>query len=385
MFKFLAGRLVQMAILFVIFLTLIWFLLQAMPGDISDTLIGNPDIPLQTRLDLQDRLGLTHPLLQQYFTFITNFFRGEMGVSFSRYPDDVSTVLWNALPRTLVLFLSATLFAFWLGFKAGKFIAWRRGAAAEQGMITAGIFLQTVFYPWFAILMLWLFGFYLGWFPIGRFITADLWQGSGYSANEIFLQMILSVVIVSVLYGIGKWLIGRYSRNLVFQIRAGQVLGIVSIGALLLFWWVRPETEYVADIAHHTILPVITLGLVAFGATMLLTRSAMLETLGEDYILTARAKGIPDWIIRDRHAARNAMLPVTTSLVLSLAFVIGGGIVTETIFSWPGMGLVFLQAINVSDIPLAVGALAITGVLALFGHLIADILYAVLDPRIRIA
>jgi peptide/nickel transport system permease protein len=385
MFKFLAGRLVQMAILFVIFLTLIWFLLQAMPGDISDTLIGNPDIPLQTRLDLQERLGLTQPLLQQYFTFITNFFRGEMGVSFSRYPDDVSTVLWNALPRTLVLFLSATIFAFWLGFKAGKFIAWRRGAAAEQGMITAGIFLQTVFYPWFAILMLWLFGFYLGWFPIGRFITADLWQGSGLNANEVFLQMILSVVIVSVLYGIGKWLIGRYSRNLVFQIRAGQVLGIISIGALLLFWWVRPETEYVADIAHHTILPVITLGLVAFGATMLLTRSAMLETLGEDYILTARAKGIPDWIIRDRHAARNAMLPVTTSLVLALAFVIGGGIVTETIFSWPGMGLVFLQAINVSDIPLAVGALAITGVLALFGHLIADILYVVLDPRIRIS
>ena len=144
-------------------------------------------------------------------------------------------------------------------------------------------------------------------------------------------------------------------------------------------------SEYVADIAHHTILPVITLGLVAFGATMLLTRSAMLETLGEDYILTARAKGIPDWIIRDRHAARNAMLPVTTSLVLALAFVIGGGIVTETIFSWPGMGLVFLQAINVSDIPLAVGALAITGVLALFGHLIADILYVILDPRIRIA
>jgi peptide/nickel transport system permease protein len=385
MFKFLAGRLVQMAILFVIFLTLIWFLLQAMPGDISDTLIGNPDIPLQTRLDLQERLGLTQPLLQQYFTFITNFFRGEMGVSFSRYPDDVSTVLWNALPRTLVLFLSATIFAFWLGFKAGKFIAWRRGAASEQGMITAGIFLQTVFYPWFAILMLWLFGFYLGWFPIGRFITADLWQGSGYSANEVFLQMILSVIIVSVIYGIGRWLIARYSRNLVFQIRAGQVLGIFSIGALLLFWWISPETEYVADIAHHTILPVITLGLVAFGATMLLTRSAMLETLGEDYILTARAKGIPDWIIRDRHAARNAMLPVTTSLVLALAFVIGGGIVTETIFSWPGMGLVFLQAINVSDIPLAVGALAITGVLALFGHLIADILYVVLDPRIRIS
>jgi peptide/nickel transport system permease protein len=385
MLRFLAGRLVQMAILFVIFLTLIWFLLQAMPGDISDTLIGDPTIPLQQRLDLQERLGLNDPLWQQYFTYITNFFRGEMGVSFSRYPDDVSEVLFAALPRTLVLFLSATIFAFWLGFKTGKFIAWRRGAVAEKGLIVSGIFLQTVFYPWFAIVMLWLFGFYFGWFPIGRFITADLWQGSGFNANDVFAQMILSVVVVTVLYGIGRWLISRYSRNLVWQIRASQILGVLSIGGLLLYWFFQPEFVYVRDIAHHTVLPVITLGLVAFGATMLLTRSAMLETLGEDYILTARAKGIPDWIIRDRHAARNAMLPVTTSLVLALAFVIGGGIVTETIFSWPGMGLLFLQAIAVSDIPLAVGALSITGVLALFGHLVADILYAILDPRIRIA
>jgi peptide/nickel transport system permease protein len=385
MFKFLAFRLVQMAILFVIFLTLIWFLLQAMPGDISDTLVGNPDIPLQARLDLKERLGLNEPLFQQYVTYITNFFRGEMGVSFSRYPETVSEVLFTALPRTIVLFLSATLFAFWLGFKAGKFIAWRRGAVTEKGLIVSGIFLQTVFYPWFAIVMLWTFGFFLGWFPIGRFIDPRLWQGSGYDANVVFSQMIVSVVVVSVIYGIGRFLIARYSRNLVFQIRAGQVLGILSIGGLIGYWLLQPEFVYVRDIAHHTVLPVLTLGLVAFGATMLLTRSAMLETLGEDYIMTARAKGIPDWIIRDRHAARNAMLPVTTSLVLALAFVIGGGIVTETIFSWPGMGLTFLQAIGVSDIPLAVGALSITGVLALFGHLIADILYAVLDPRIRIA
>ena len=387
MLKFLAARLVQMAILFVIFLSLIWFLLQAMPGDISDTLIGNPDIPLSARLALRERLGLDQPLHVQYFTYITNFFRipPEMGVSFSRYPQEVSTVLFNALPRTLVLFLSATLFAFWLGFKAGKFIAWRRGATAEKGLIVSGIFLQTVFYPWFAIVMLWLFGFYFGWFPIGRFITADVWQGAPYNANELFFGMILSVLAVTVLYGIGRWLIARYSRNLVTQIRASQVLGVLAIGGLVLYWLLRPEFIFVRDIAHHTVLPVITLGLVAFGATMLLTRAAMLETLGEDFILTARAKGVPEWIIRDRHAARNALLPVTTSLVLALAFVIGGGIVTETIFSWPGMGLVFLQAISVSDIPLAVGALSIVGVLALFGHLIADILYAVLDPRIRVA
>jgi peptide/nickel transport system permease protein len=284
-----------------------------------------------------------------------------------------------------VLFLSATLLAFWLGFKSGKLIAWRRGAATEQGLIIGGVFLQTVFYPWFAIVMLWLFGFYLGWFPIGRFIDARLWQGSEFNANTIFQQMIISALVALLVYAIGRYLIRRFSRSLVVQSRLGTALGLAVVGGVVLFWWIHPATIYVADIAHHTMLPVITLGLVAFGATMLLTRSAMLETLGEDYILTARAKGVPDSIIRDRHAARNAMLPVATSLVLALAFVIGGGIVTETIFSWPGMGLVFLQAIAVSDIPLAVGALSITGVLALVGHLVADILYAVLDPRIRIA
>ena len=385
MIKFLLGRLAQMLVLFVAFLSIVWFMLQLMPGDISDTLIGNPDIPMSARIDLRERLGLDRPMHEQYFTYITNFFRGEMGVSFSRYPQDVSTVLWNALPRTLVLFLTATIFAFWLGFKTGKLIAWRRGAKTEQGLIVSGIFLQTVFYPWFAIVMLWLFGFYFGWFPIGRFIDARLWQGSPYNANDLFLQMIVTVIVASVLYVIARVLIRRYSRNLVTQGRLNTAAGILAVGALFVYWWFHPATVYVTDIAHHLVLPVITLGLVAFGATMLLTRSAMLETLGEDYILTARAKGLPDWQIRDRHAARNAMLPVTTALVLALAFVIGGGIVTETIFSWPGMGLIFLQAIAVSDIPLAVGALSITGVLALIGHLVADVMYAVLDPRIRIS
>lgn len=384
MIKFLLRRLLQMFVLFVIFLSLVWLLIHAMPGDISDTLIGNPDIPIEQRIELRERLGLDRPLFQQYLTYITNFFRGEMGVSFSRYPQDVSTVLWNALPRTLVLFLSATLLAFWLGFKSGKLIAWGRGGKTEQAFIVSGVFLQTVFYPWFAIVMLWLFGFYLGWFPIGRFIDARLWQGSGFDANEVFEQMIISVLIVTVVYGIGRYLINRFSNNLTNQSRLRTALGLLVVGGLVFYWWQSPARTFVADITHHTMLPVFTLGLVAFGATMLLTRSAMLETLGEDYILTARAKGIPDRVIRDRHAARNAMLPVTTSLVLALAFVIGGGIVTETIFSWPGMGLIFLQAIAVSDIPLAVGALSITGVLALFGHLVADILYSVLDPRIRI-
>jgi peptide/nickel transport system permease protein len=109
----------------------------------------------------------------------------------------------------------------------------------------------------------------------------------------------------------------------------------------------------------------------------------MLETLREDYVFTARAKGLPERVVRDRHAARNALLPMVTSFLLALAFVIGGGIIAENIFAWPGMGLTLLQAAEVGDIPLATGALAFIGLLALIAHIVVDIVYMYLDPRIR--
>ncbi len=150
------------------------------------------------------------------------------------------------------------------------------------------------------------------------------------------------------------------------------------------FWLTNAKVEWALDIAYHTFVPIFTLMLVSFGGTALLTRTTMLGSLGEDYILTARAKGVPDKVVRDKHAARNALLPVVTSLVLALSGVIGGGIVTETIFSWPGVGLVLLNAVTGKDIPLAVGGLAMLAVLSLVAHLIADVLYAFLDPRIRV-
>lgn len=385
MLRFLSRRLIQMLLLFIVFLSIVWLLLQLMPGDITDTLIGDPSIPLSTRIELAERLGLDQSLFGQYTTYITNFFQGELGVSFSRYPQDVWNILWEAIPRTLVLVLSATLLAYWLGFKSGKLIAWGRGGKTEQGFIVGGIFLQTVFYPWFAIVMLWVFGFFFGWFPIGRFITVGLWQGSGFDATSIFQRLILTTFLALLVYVGARSVIKRTSSKLVVQQRLQRVAAGAVFVALVVYWYFDDGRTYVADIVWHTALPVATLGLVLFGAVMLITRTSMLETLGEDYILTARAKGIPTHAIRDRHAARNALLPVVTSFVLALGTVIGGAIITEEIFSWPGMGSLFLDGIVVSDIPLVAGALAITGVLTLFAHLIVDILYTVLDPRIRIS
>jgi peptide/nickel transport system permease protein len=133
----------------------------------------------------------------------------------------------------------------------------------------------------------------------------------------------------------------------------------------------------------HIILPVTVGTLVSYAGTMLMMRNTMLETLREDYVMAARAKGLTEAEVRDRHAARNAFLPVFTNLIISIPFVLSGGIITETIFSWPGMGLTLLQAVQNEDLPLAMGALTFVGVLALFAHLIADVAYAFLDPRIR--
>jgi peptide/nickel transport system permease protein len=159
----------------------------------------------------------------------------------------------------------------------------------------------------------------------------------------------------------------------------------VVLVAAIAYWWSTGVGIYALDIVHHLVLPIFTLATVNFAGIMLLTRNSMLETLREDYIMAARAKGLPDKVVRDKHAARNTMLPVATSFVLAISFVLDGGIITETIFSWPGMGRTLLIAAQAQDIPMVIGALLFTGTLALLGHLFADILYAFLDPRIRYA
>jgi peptide/nickel transport system permease protein len=116
---------------------------------------------------------------------------------------------------------------------------------------------------------------------------------------------------------------------------------------------------------------------------MLLTRTTMLETLREDYIMAARAKGLSEQVVRDRHAARNALLPVFTSLIINLPFILTGGIITETIFSWPGMGLTLLESSTSGDIPMIMGSFLFIGALSLLAHLVSDVAYVFLDPRIR--
>ena len=384
MARYLGVRLIQMFFLFLLFLTILFFLINAQPGDISQQFTANPLIPPEAKQILRERLGIDQPLWGQYTSYIRNIFTLNLGVSFDHYPRTVADILLTALPRTLYLFLTATILAYVVGFQTGKMTAWGRGSLAEKTTIVTSIILFTVFYPWFALLMLWFFGSALGWFPIGKFLDPQKWFDSPYTANEVFNVMLLTMFVAGAAVGLIAWLTGKYIVEPLTRRNVRRALYLGLAVALIVFWMISPMSIYAADIAYHTVLPVTTLTLVFYAAITLLTRSSMLDTMTEDYIFTARAKGVPEKAIRDRHAARNALLPVTTSFVLAIAFVIGGGIVTESIFSWPGLGLTLLSAVQTEDVPVAMGALAFIGVLALFAHLIADILYAFLDPRIRV-
>lgn len=387
--KYILQRLGQILVTLFVFQTLLFVILTAMPGDVTNRMLTNPDIPPEVRERTRQALGLDDPVLVQYGRWFQNFITGNLGVSYSEYPTPVIEILKERIPRTMVLFLAATIVQFVVGFSMGRALAWQRGGFFEYGSTIVGVTLYTVFTPWFALMMIFIFGARLHWLPLGKFLTPILWRkvdipgmsDSLTKANYVFTRMLWTATAAFVIWLIMAYFTRNLShtrRNRARLIATGIILA-VSIGG-----WAMVDIGPLAwDITKHMILPIVTLTLVGFAGTMLMTRQTMLETLREDYIQTARAKGLPEKLVRDKHAARNALLPVFTGLIISLPSVISGGIITETVFSWPGMGLTLLNATTQEDIPLVMGTLSFIGVLSLLAHLVADITYAFLDPRIR--
>ncbi len=381
MIGYLIRRMWQMALTLFLILTVTFLLVQAQPGDYASFYALNPDLPADVKEQIRATFGLDKPLWQQYLIHMRNTFTGDFGVSFGHFPRPVMEVLLERLPRTLVLFVTATAASFYIGFLLGKAIAWRRGGFLEYAATITGTTLFTVFTPAFALMMIWVFAFKLGWFPVGKFLDPLVWRGSDVTANSVFSLMLItalafSVFAVCVLFAIGRT--GNVgARRLAFP--------ILLVGALAvpLVWAISGIGALAFDILKHMVLPILTLTLISFAGTMLLTRNSMLETIREDYVMAARAKGLPEKLVRDRHAARNALLPVVTSLIYSLIFAIDGSVIVESVFSWPGTGMTLLEAIRTEDMPLVMGAIVFIGLFSLFAHLIVDVLYVYLDPRIR--
>ena len=379
--KYILRRVIQILITLIIFQTLLFVILDAQPGDITNLYLTNPKVTPEIREQMRVVLGLDKPAITRYFQWLGNFVQGNLGISFSNYPRPVMDIILERAPRTLSLFLTSQLISFVLGYFLGKQMAWHRDTPFEYGMTIVGVILYTIFTPWFGLMMIYLFGIKLQLLPIGKFLDPSIWRNVEVPANTLFYYMILTAAIAGIIYVVINLLTRKRSRTL------GQIIrlaGFVAVIGLVIFAWKLTPYGYLAgDILKHMILPVTVSTLVSFAGTMLLMRNTMLETLREDFIMAARAKGLSEHVVRDKHAARNAFLPVFTNLIISIPFALSGGIITETIFSWPGMGLTLLQAVNLEDIPLAMGTLSFVGVLALVAHLVADVAYAFLDPRIR--
>lgn len=381
--KYLLNRIIQNIMIFFIFLTLVYVLVDAQPGSYADQYLNDPRLTPTQREQLKKNLGLDRPVLERYLLWMRNAFRGDFGISFSNYPRPVLDVIAERAPRTIILFLTATICSYYIGFLTGKILAWKRGGWGEYAATIGGVGLYTVFLPWFALMMVWFWAYTLKLFPIGKFLDPVLWRQAPVDANYVFMRMLITAFIAALVLFVVFLIARRLNPSQRTPLRL-VTLGIVIAGVLI--YWVNTGVgRYAADILHHLVLPIFTLATVNFAGTMLLTRNSMLETLREDYIMAAKAKGLPDQVVRDKHASRNAILPVVTSFVLAVAFILDGGVITETTFSWPGMGLTLLSAALVQDIPMVVGALVFTGIMALSAHLIADLLYAFLDPRIRYA
>jgi len=321
--RFIIKRLAEILITMFIIITLIFILFRAMPGDPASLMLS-PRMTPEIKHIIRERFGLDKPLYVQYLVYMRNLLHGQFGMSFY-YNQDVYGILRQKLPQTILLFTSATALAYIVGIYLGRIIAWRRGSMLEYGATVGGILFYTMPIFWFGLICIWVLSFKLDIFPIGGFKTPEIWMST---ANSSSLALIF-------------------------------------------------------DILRHLALPLTCLTVWIFAGDMLLMRNSMLETLREDYILTARAKGLNESTIRNKHAGRNAMLPVTTAIALSMADSFSGGVLTETVFSWQGLGSTLVEATLNYDYPLAQGAFILLAAVLLLAVLAADILYVYLDPRIK--
>ncbi len=375
MVNFITRRTARALLTLLVFQTILFLLIQALPWDYGNLVRG----PLALRQLARARLGLDLPLWQQFYRWVGGFFTGDLGVSY-RFNAPVTGMLLNLAPRTLLLFLPGTLAGFGLGLWLGRSIAWRRGGWLEFGATVGGIAFYTSFAPWLAFTLVSIFALYLRWLPAENLVNFNVWLGSLVPVERVVGWLLWSFLL-NLAWVLAVWWATRRTRHYRRWIRlTATTLAIILTAGL----WVRSGWSHLAlDILDHLVLPLSTLVLLTFGETMLLMRATMIEVLGDDHVRTARAKGVVESGVRDRHVARLALLPVLARFIMQLPLVLIGSFVIERVFFWRGVGQALFEAADYYDLPVLMGILSIVGVTMLLAHLVLDILTVWLDPRLR--
>jgi peptide/nickel transport system permease protein len=315
------GRLLQYLIVLFVAATLNFLLPRLMPGN-PLVLLAGVDVGLlrpEERAQVLERVGLDRPLLTQYVDYWGDLLRGDLGYSY-RQKRPITEMLGNALPWTLLLTGSALALAGVAGVVLGALSAWRRAGWTDVSLLWSMIAVNSLPSFWLGMLLISVVSVQWGWLPSFGAVT----PASGYTG------------------------------------------------------W-----EKVRDIAAHAVLPALTLAVVTTPNIYLVMRYSMLGVLGEEFIRTARAKGLREPVVLFRHVLRNALCPVATVLALRLGFAFGGTVVIETVFSYPGLGRLIFEAVSGRDYPVMQAAFLLFTVAVLLANLLADLLYPLLDPRTR--
>jgi len=308
--------------------TLNFFLFRVLPGDPAKSGARDPRLTREAQEAIRVRFGLDKPLLinmtgdpfdSQFFRYFGNLVRGDLGMSYN-FSRPVADLLRERLVNTVLLVMVGQTLAILIGLALGIVAAWRRGTALDAAALVFGLFT--------------------------------------WALPTFFLGIIL-LIVGSTLFGL-------------------PVGGIRTPGAAYASFW-----DEWFDIGRHMLLPSLTLTIIFLGEFLLIMRSSLLETLGDDYILTARAKGLSDARILLDHALKNALLPVVTIIALTLGFTVAGALQTEAVFSWPGLGSAIVEAVSRRDYPMLQGAFLLIAVSVVLANLAADLVYSWLDPRVK--
>jgi peptide/nickel transport system permease protein len=309
MTQYIIRRILQ-AFLVMFGVTFLVFVVMFQAGD-PVILMASPDASQEEIENLRRNLGLDRPWYIQYGDFLSGAVRGDFGTSL-RQGQPVFDLVMQRIPATLQLAVSAFIFSVVISIPVGIISATKRNSLYDNFAMGIALLGQSLPVFFLGVMLIWIFGFVLGWLPSS----------------------------------------GRGDPDLVSRLR-------------------------------HLILPAITLGTFSLAQNARLVRSSLLEVLGLDYVKTARSKGITEYNVIMRHALRNALIPVITVIGLQFGALLGGAVITETVFAWPGIGRLLIQAINQQDFPLAVGAVTIIALIFVFLNLIVDLTYGFLDPRVR--
>lgn len=333
MIRFILTRLSLLIPTFIGITLVAFFLIRLVPGDPIETMAGERGIDAARHEQLKKEFGLDQPLLVQYGIYVGRVLHGDLGKSIVTR-ESVLTEFQNLFPATVELAVCAILFALVFGIPAGILAAVRRNSIFDHGVMGLSLTGYSMPIFWWGLILILLFSVQLGWTPV-----------SGRIDVLYYIEPVTGFLLIDSLFSDDE----------------GAFLSALS----------------------HLILPTIVLGTVPLAVIARMTRSAMLEVLGEDYIRTAKAKGLSRFRVIALHALRNAMIPVVTVIGLQVGVLFTGAILTETIFSWPGIGKWLIEAIFRRDYPVLQGGLLLVGAIVMSVNLLVDLTYGLINPRIR--